>query len=149
MSDVITFPKSAIQGDWINVETTKRKKQVRLPLLPNTKEALQQWRESCNEEQLRSPWVFSTCTGKQIRNLDAYLRRMWVQAGIEGAHVHRFRHTFAVRMLRNGSEIHDVARALGISVAVCERHYAKFCPELRERVQRLVRRLSNVVDPAE
>ena len=144
ISDVVNLPKSAITGDWIVLVTRKRQKPVRLPLLPSTKEALARWTESYNGEQKQSPLVFPTRTGKPMRNLDGVLRRLWKRAGIEGGHPHRFRHTFAVRMLRNDAQIYDVAKALAITVAVCERHYAPFVAELEERVQRLVGKLEQL-----
>ncbi len=138
ISDVIYFPKSAIRGDWIHLVTRKRGRTVRIPLDPATREALARWAQSGNELQRRSPLMFSTDTGKPIKNLDGYLRRLWVQAGITGAHAHRFRHTFAVQLLEEGASLYDVANLLGISMAVCERHYAPYVKELQERAQRLV-----------
>jgi integrase/recombinase XerD len=146
LSDVVNFPKSAIRGDWIALVTKKRKKLVRLPLLPSTKEALERWTQSFNAEQSKSPWLFPTRTGRPMQNLDGVLRRLWRRAGIEGGHAHRFRHTFAVRMLRNGAQLYDVAQALGITVAVCVKHYAPFVSELEQRVQRLVGTLETVGD---
>ena len=41
-------------------------------------------------------------------------------------HPHRFRHTFAARLLEGGMDVRDVAEFLGDTVAVVLRHYAKF-----------------------
>lgn len=41
-------------------------------------------------------------------------------------HPHRFRHTFAARLLENGMDIRDVAEILGDTVKVVIAHYAKY-----------------------
>jgi len=60
------------------------------------------------------------------------------RAGIEDAHPHRFRDTFAVDMLARGATPYDVAKLLGDEIATVEKHYAPFVRELRERVRRLM-----------
>lgn len=46
---------------------------------------------------------------------------------------HRFRHTFAARLLEDGMDIGDVAEMLGDSVKVVEKHYAKYTRK-RQRI---------------
>jgi integrase len=41
-------------------------------------------------------------------------------------HPHRFRHTFAARLLEMGMDVRDVAELLGDSLAVVLKHYAKY-----------------------
>jgi integrase len=60
------------------------------------------------------------------------------RAGIEDAHPHRFRDTFAVDMLARGATPYDVAKLLGDEIATIEKHYAPFVRELRERVRNLM-----------
>ena len=60
------------------------------------------------------------------------------RAGIEDAHPHRFRDTFAVDMLARGATPYDVAKLLGDEIATVEKHYAPFVRELRERVRTLM-----------
>ena len=60
------------------------------------------------------------------------------RAGIEDAHPHRFRDTFAVDMLARGATPYDVAKLLGDEIATVEKHYAPFVRELRERVRGLL-----------
>ena len=47
-------------------------------------------------------------------------------------HPHRFRHTFAARLLEQGMDIRDVAEFLGDTVAVVLKHYAKFTAKQQE-----------------
>ena len=65
-------------------------------------------------------------------------KAMGRRAGIEDAHPHRFRDTFAVDMLARGATAYDVAKLLGDEIATVERHYAPFVRELRERVRNLM-----------
>ena len=57
-------------------------------------------------------------------------------SGFTELHPHRFRDTFCVGMLVRGIDPYSVARLVGITVDILERHYAPFIPELRERVRR-------------
>ena len=47
-------------------------------------------------------------------------------------HPHRFRHTFAARLLEQGMDVRDVAEFLGDTVAVVVKHYAKFTAKQQE-----------------
>lgn len=55
------------------------------------------------------------------------------RAGVNRAHPHRFRDTFAVDTLARGASPYDVAKLLGDTVDTIEKHYAPFVRELRER----------------
>lgn len=53
------------------------------------------------------------------------LRRVCKIAKVPQAHAHRFRHTFAVELLKKGVPIEEVSILLGhSSVRITERHYA-------------------------
>ncbi len=79
-----------------------------------------------------------------MRNLDGLLRRNFRRAGIEGGHAHRFRDTFAVRLLEKGASLYDVAKMLGITVPVAEKHYTPYVRELQERGRRLIHQLDPI-----
>lgn len=51
---------------------------------------------------------------------------------------HRLRDTFAVHLLEHGASMPDVAKLLGNSVRVCEKHYAKWSKGRQDRVDALV-----------
>jgi len=62
---------------------------------------------------------------------------MIVRVGIHlDAAAHRFRDTFAVRLLQGGSTLYDVAKLLGTSNSVAEKHYTPWVKELQERAGR-------------
>jgi len=140
ISDVIGLEAGSLKPTErvLVVRTEKRGKSVALPLHPELACALEGYQARQNPAQRASPWLFSTRSGKPIKNLAAYLHRLFVRCGIAGGHPHRFRDTFAVQLLARGASLYDVAKLLGTSVGVAERHYAPYVEELRERGRRLI-----------
>jgi hypothetical protein len=57
------------------------------------------------------------------------------RTGVADAHPHRFRDTFCVDLLARCVNPYNVARLMGITVEMLEKHYAPFVPELRDRVR--------------
>ena len=54
-------------------------------------------------------------------------RDLFRDAGIADGHPHRFRHTFAVELLKAEVDIRKVSKALGhSSVTITEKYYAKW-----------------------
>jgi site-specific recombinase XerD len=51
---------------------------------------------------------------------------------------HRLRDTFAVHLLEHGASMEDVARLLGNSIRVCEKHYAKWSKGRQDRINNFV-----------
>ena len=141
ISDVIGLRKDSVDlaAGTIRMHTQKRGKVVTLGIHPELRGALQGHFAQQNEKQAASEFVFSTAAGSPMtNNLDRALRRLWKRAGVDQGHAHRFRDTFAVRLLANGASLYDVAKLLGTTVAVAERHYAPYVKELQERATRLV-----------
>jgi integrase len=152
ISDVCGLEKASIDftAGVIIHRTQKRGKVVALPLHPELREELEKSR-SLTPAQEASPLLFSTMEGKPLRNLDGILRALWRRCGVQGGHAHKFRDAFAVRLLERGASLYDVAKLLGITVQVCERHYAPYTKELQERGRRLVDQISfgNGTDPSQ
>ena len=140
ISDVIGLEAGSLKPTErvLVVRTEKRGKSVALPLHPELACALEGYQARQNPAQRASPWLFSTRSGKPTKNLAAYLHRLFLRCRIEGGHPHRFRDTFAVQLLARGASLYDVAKLLGTSVGVAERHYAPYVEELRERGRRLI-----------
>lgn len=67
-------------------------------------------------------------------------QKMFATAGVPTGHSHRFRDTAACELLLAGVSMEDVARFLGNTVAVCERHYAAWNPRRQDRLDEEVRR---------
>ena len=135
ISDVIALRKADVdlKSGHLIVKTRKRGSIVSLPLHPDLAAVLQPL-----PDQDAYLLLFHTAQGKPLTSLDAYLRRLWKQAGIQGARAHRFRDTFSVRLLEAGASLYDVAKLLGITVAVAEKHYSPYVQELRDRARRYI-----------
>jgi len=146
IGDVEAFPREAVDfsSGLTRLRTEKRGKTVTLGLHDSVVSALRPFVASFNDAQKASGLLFPTKEGKPMTSLDAYLRRMFERCGIQRGHAHRFRDTFAVRLLARGASIYDVAKMLGNTVAVAERHYAPFVKELQDRATQLARTLDFV-----
>jgi site-specific recombinase XerD len=77
------------------------------------------WRYLATRDDAGSPkaFLFTTHEGFCIsrHSLRRMLKRTGDRAGVRGANVHRFRHTFAIQLLRNGGNIFALRRMLGHS----------------------------------
>jgi integrase/recombinase XerD len=74
------------------------------------------WRYLVEREHTRpAEPLFASKIGNPIErnNLRHTLKQIGDNAGVEGVHPHRFRHTFAVEFLRNGGNVFDLKRILG------------------------------------
>lgn len=66
---------------------------------------------------------------------------MFLRAGLPDGHSHRFRDTFAVRLLENGVALDVVSVLLGHqSIRVTEKHYAPWVKERQLKLEEAVRR---------
>jgi integrase/recombinase XerD len=69
------------------------------------------------------------------------LSALFKDANVKGGHAHRFRDTFAVELLLNGTPMENVQAFLGhASVRVTERHYAPWVRARQERAEADVKR---------
>jgi site-specific recombinase XerD len=137
-SDVVQlrWTEVDLQTGEITRLTLKRKKRVVIPMHTELRFALE------TEFQQRSPSaedlvLLNPGTGQSLTRPRLYerIRALGKRANVADAHPHRFRDTFCVDMLARGINPYHVARLMGITVEVLEKHYAPFIPELRERVR--------------
>lgn len=142
IGDVLSFPVKALdlEAGYIQIVTQKRDKPVVLGIHPDLRRAIEEYLPTRSGES-RSPLLFTSPTGKVVKSLSWSLRQVWDRCGIEGAHPHRFRDTFAVRLLQKGASLYDVAKLMGITVAMAERSYTPYVRELQERGKRLIMEL--------
>ena len=73
--------------------------------------------------------LFSTGTGSPLDrgNVEKLLKRIGDNAGVADVHPHRFRHTFAVRYILNGGDVHTLRLTLGhetLEMAITYMHMA-------------------------
>jgi len=142
ISDVSDMTKRAVNlsAGKIIWKTKKRGKMVFLPIHARLSEALSEHLKTLNPVQRLCSFLFPTRTGKKDfeQTIDAKLRRIFRAAGIQNGHAHRFRDTFAVRLLEKGATLYDVSKLLAITIRVAEEHYSPYVQELQERGKRLV-----------
>jgi integrase len=87
-----------------------------------------------------SPLVFCDAQGRPLGMdaLNGALERAERRAGVPKAERclwNRYRHTWATRLAATGRvSIFEVAKWMGNSAAICERHYAKYLPGAHDRV---------------
>jgi integrase len=77
---------------------------------------------------------------KKINEAQLYrrLKALGRRAGVPDCRAHRFRDTLAVDMLMRSATLFEVAKVLGNTAGVVERHYSPFVRALRERVRGLI-----------
>ena len=71
----------------------------------------------------RGPWVFSTKTGNRQTHLLRRLKQLAEEAKVAGATLHKFRHTYATRLLESGCDIVTVQKLMGHSDLDTTRQY--------------------------
>jgi integrase/recombinase XerD len=95
-----------------------------------------------------SPWLFPSASGGREGHLLRRLKRVALRAGVENATLHKFRHTYATRLLENGADIVTVQRLLGHSDLDTTRRYLNPDVELkRAAVNRLGLKVLGAVPP--
>ena len=81
--------------------------------------------------------IFRLPTGEQISNMENIFRNLMVRSNmrLDGSGqtrtLYSLRHTYATFALASGVDIHTLARQMGTSVGMIERHYSKLTPMLK------------------
>lgn len=111
--------------------TGKGNKQRVVPFSIHSGKVLSKWLARPSE----SEYVFPTENGCLVpRSLHSLIRRIATKAGVEDAHPHRFRHTFAVSYLRNQGDPLTLQRLLGHTSMTMTQHYVNMnTADLSER----------------
>jgi integrase len=131
-SDVATLRWTAVDwgGKTLRVLTAKRGKRIEVPM---SKELVRKM-DDAHIPGDTGP-VFPELTSAKIYRM---VRDWGKRAGVENCHPHRFRHHFATNLLSKGASLFDVAKLLGDTTSVIEKHYAKWTPGQAERVRDLM-----------
>jgi integrase len=83
-------------------------------------------------------WVFTNYKGGQISHLLRRLKEIGVKANVSGATLHKFRHTYATRLLEGGCDIVTLQHLMGHSDIETTRQYLNPHDDLkRQAVSRL------------
>ncbi len=102
----------------------KGRKERFIPISPRTSQVLWSYLVTQRDASVRSP-IFLTDEGFPMTrtNLLTGIKRLGDRSGVNGANVHRFRHTFAINFLRNGGDIYTLQRILGHSTLDMVKRY--------------------------
>jgi site-specific recombinase XerD len=139
ISDAACFHRSRVLPDRsIFLYTHKTGEAVIVPMHPELEQALGQITANS------AGYYFWSGESEVTTATDNWRRRFaqaFQRAGIDGAHPHRFRDTFAVDLLLRGVAIDQVSALLGHSaVKITEQHYLAFVAARRKQIAEAVRR---------
>ncbi len=138
LQDAVTVSFDRISENRLLLYTQKTGTPVHIPLPPVVLEALEKAPFSSN---LRPFWSGQGDPRSATKDWQRSLRRLFKLAGIEHAHAHRFRDTFASRLLVKGVPLGEVSILLGHSnTNITQKHYAPWIRERQERLEELVKR---------
>ena len=125
---------------WVSGKTGPRQLIARASLI-ETLERLMTWQQLPYEslDQLIKAGldrrVFAFPAGDQPYSMQGVFRRLLEDAGVlrdpltgQIRTLYSLRHTYATQALASGIDIHTVARQMGTSVAMLEKHYSKLTP---------------------
>jgi integrase len=122
ISDACTLRVSSLEGSHLVLRTLKTGSKVRILLPDVVADALRKIRK------VSPSYFFWSGNGKLASITELWrsrrLKRVFAAAEVEGAHPHRFRHTFATRLLQQGVPVGMVASLLGNSERIVEKHYS-------------------------
>jgi len=120
------------------VYTQKTGQPVYVPLPPVVDESLAKsgsgellfWSGHGNPKSAVADWQRSLC-------------RLFILAGVDDGHAHRFRDTFAVALLEKGVPLETVAILLGNTIKIAEKHYEPWVRSRQIALEDAVRRSWN------
>lgn len=147
IGDAYRLKRDAIKNGVLTIHTQKTSHPIIRRLSTELLQALELL-PTPNQDESNGAYFF--WTGKVSEtSKDGGQRRMVIHAirmlhpifresGVKRAHAHRFRHTMATQMLTAGATMTQVARALGNTVAVCERVYAKYDDRMNVQIDGLI-----------
>src|SRR3990167_5407731 len=129
ISDASLLRRDAIQDGWLTFRAIKNGNEVTVPVSPATFELLSTLPGS--EYFFHSP---ASKPERTIARMERLLSRVFRLSGVPHAHAHRRRHSLASRLAETGADLRLIARVLGDTIEVAEKHYIKMTKEYRGRV---------------
>ncbi len=137
--DAVTLPRDRIDDKGnLFLHTAKTGTPVKLPLPPAVVEALSTVAGTSGQYFF---WTGESKPKSVVGDWQRSLRKLFRLARVANGHAHRFRHTFATRLLQAGAGLENVSRLLGHqSTRITERYYAPWIRERQEQLEADVRR---------
>lgn len=122
ITDAVTLQRDKIKDGKLFLYQTKTKQPVWVPLPEIVTDALAEIEEPGTHYYF---WSGNSKVRHAPTRWQDRLSKVFVIAGVEGGHAHRFRDTFAVSLLERGVDIKTVSMLLGhTSIKTTEKHYA-------------------------
>jgi len=138
IGDATMLALESLEGDRLSLRTHKADTDVSVRLPAIVVDALRAFKPTTSSH-------FFWTGESQLHGLtnlyrNKHLRKVFADAKVAGAHPHRFRHTFASKLLSAGVAVDDVAALLGNSPAIVRKHYSKWIAERQQRLDDVVLR---------
>jgi len=138
IGDATRLDTSHVTEDRLFLRRMKTGTRVYVPLPPFVIEALQ------GLKPYQGRYYFWTGEGNvdtAVGNYRRTLRRLCEEVKVPDGHPHRFRDTFAVRLLREGVPLERVSKLLGHrSIKITEQHYWPWVQSLQTQLEEDIRR---------
>ena len=138
ISDASVLERERLAADRIFIYTQKTGTPVWVPVPQSVSKAL----AKCPNHNPK--FFFWSGVGKRTTAVNVWqetFQKVFARARVPNAHIHRFRHTFAVSLLQKGVSIEIVSVLLAhSSIRVTERHYAPWVKARQEQLEAAVRK---------
>ena len=140
ISDATLFDMSRLQGNNVVIRAQKNGHHVFAWVPDSVRDRL------IKRATLHGPRPFIIGRSTRLETVTNVWRRRLAQAFVAAGPFeqkptpHRFRHTFARRLLQDGNSIDDVAMALGDDPKTVALHYSAWVPERQERLTRMFKK---------
>ena len=133
ISDASTLERSRLSGTKLFLYTQKTGTPVRIPLPQFVSDALN---ECPGNDADHFFWNGRCLRTSAVKIWETTFKTVFEKADIKGGHIHRFRDTFAVRLLEKGVSIESVSVLLGHSnTAVTLKHYRPWVKSLQDKLE--------------
>lgn len=136
ISDASTLEGSRLKERRLFLYTQKTGTPVWIPLPQHVVDAL---KESPSDDAKYFFWNGRCLRTSAVKIWEATFKTVFEKAEITDGHVHRFRDTFAVRLLEKGVSIETVSVLLGhSSIGITLKHYRPWVKSLQDKLEREV-----------
>jgi site-specific recombinase XerD len=133
ITDAVTIRRDCVAGGKLRLRTEKTGTVVCRPLPPALIEKLQSVRCASTQHFF---WTGNSKPKSAVGDYQRALKRLFKLARISGGHAHRFRHTFAKRLLMKGVPLERVAVRMGHrSPSITLKHYDSWVKERQAQLE--------------
>ena len=145
--DVVTLRTDALREDGLMIVSQEKNEQpVFVPLPPFVVELVGKLRPKSRDYFF---WTGTSTTKTAVNDWSEKMRRLYVEAGVEGKRTHEWRDTLAIEVLEGGGSLEDVQLLLGHkSRKTTEKYYVALTKKRMERAIEARRRTWDAGDMA-